>query len=391
MRRYAGGTLGFAPTIDPVRWGFPLAVVVPIVILTLPIDLAQAAEVEWQLDVGAALLLSAGLIWLWRRGREARGALPGAAVIVGGVVATQLALLALTDPRYWWGAGSSWVVAGVAALLASWAGPWPEGRGLLLAAFGCTAATALSPVLSRDGGSLLLLFAPATMGALGMGLSARRQRLDLRAQRLESREAERRRMAAELHDVIAHEISGVVVLAQAEGCSAQSEMSRANMERIEQSGKRALAHIRALVSSGSEQSSGAIEPPRRGDLSDIGRLVEAFAETTATQVSLRLPDDHDVPGSVAVTAHRVVAEALTNVRRHAASATHVGVEIERTPEELRLTVTDDGRGAGLGAGAGSGLTGITERAALIAGTCTAGPVEPVGWRVHVVLPLKEPK
>lgn len=371
-----------------MRWAFPLAVFLPIVLLQLPLDDGIVAELGWQIDTVTAAVLGGVLIYLWARQPRAR------LVIAYGVLAAALAvtaaLVVLSPQFFWFGIGVFWCVAMLGALCASWSGPWPRDRQPLILAVVCGVLAGLSPLLVglETATYLMPLFTLLAAAALGVGFMVRAQRLRLQEQQIEARDRERRAMAAELHDVIAHELTGVVVLAQAVGQGTGDPQARLALERIELSGKRALGHIRSLVSTlrESEEPAPALGTPVHGTLSDVDAVVEQFRQTTGAAVTLS-GTGLQVPGPAALTAQRIVSEALTNIHRHASSATAVEVHASITDDVLTIEVQDDGRGGGLGPGSGSGLRGIAERAALLGGTVTAGPRESGGWAVSARIPL----
>jgi signal transduction histidine kinase len=135
-------------------------------------------------------------------------------------------------------------------------------------------------------------------------------------------------------------------------------------------------------------SAPAVALPSLGELPE---LVERFGSSGNVEAVLRLDPLLDVPREVGATAYRVVVEALTNVRRHAADANRVEVSVEcETGRSLEIIVVDDGRGGSggpLGRRGGLGLPGLRERVAMTGGSLTAGPRRPRGWRVVAVLPL----
>jgi signal transduction histidine kinase len=124
----------------------------------------------------------------------------------------------------------------------------------------------------------------------------------------------------------------------------------------------------------------------------VREVVDRFVATSSVEVDLHVDPglDQHLNDMASATAYRAVAEALTNVRRHACDTSRVLVKLTRpSPGELRLTVTNDGAPADLGGRprSGFGLMGLTERVELLGGTLTAEPVPTGGWRLEMVLPI----
>jgi signal transduction histidine kinase len=198
---------------------------------------------------------------------------------------------------------------------------------------------------------------------------------------------ERARIARELHDVVAHGLSLMVV--QAEAAEEMLERSPAEavrpLRRVQETGREALGEMRRLLgvlrtSDGlppttSPQPSLARLPDLVRESADLGLRVEVTTEGPATELPL----------GIELAAYRIVQEALTNTRRHA-QARHACVRLDYQPTELRVEVTDDGRGPGGGGRAGHGLIGMRERVALYGGTVAAGTGADGGFRVTAVLP-----
>jgi signal transduction histidine kinase len=202
------------------------------------------------------------------------------------------------------------------------------------------------------------------------------------------RALERRDLARELHDLVAHHVAGIVVLAQAGRFTAQSVQDSAQaFARIEAEGDEALAAMHHLVGL---LRAGADTRPVAG-MAQVGELVEAFARLGPPVVLQIAPGVAErVDEAMAVTVHRIVREALTNVRKHAVGATAVKVTIAPDGGRgLRVLVRDNGHpGPGPGAasrGGGFGLVGMGERAQILGGTITAGPMPETGWQVEALL------
>lgn len=206
----------------------------------------------------------------------------------------------------------------------------------------------------------------------------------------EAIEAERRRIARELHDVVAHAISLMVLQAGAAEAvlERQPDQARASLCTIQDQGRAALVDMRHLLGILRRSPDGDDIDPSPS-VRDLPALVEQF-RAAGLPVELDLDaalDDAPIPSSVEVSVHRVVREALTNVLRHAGPATaHVGVGVRAGAIELE--VRDDGQlVAAPGFGSGYGLVGMRERVALFGGELHAGPGPDGGFVVRARLPL----
>ncbi|WP_209497038.1 sensor histidine kinase [Streptomyces sp. PvR006] len=217
-----------------------------------------------------------------------------------------------------------------------------------------------------------------------------------RAHRIEAERAaarERARIAREMHDILSHAVSLMVVQAEAGPVAVRAapERAEAAFEAISETGREAMTQLRQMLGLLREGPEGA--PPRepQPDLSGIPALVERVRSggllvEYATEGGVRA-----LPAATGASAYRIVQEALTNVVRHA-GARRADVRLAHVDGVLRVTVTDDGRGpapgpAGRGSG-GHGLTGIRERAAAHGGTVTAGPGPGGrGFEVRALLPV----
>src|SRR5712691_1934563 len=245
----------------------------------------------------------------------------------------------------------------------------------------------------------LIAFAAAWI--VGDSLRTRRayvQELESRAERLErEREESVRRAAAqeqariarELHDVIAHNVSVMVVLASAANhvFDAQPERARDALRSIEQTGRSALLELRRLLGAVRTPVEDVFAPqPGLGRLDDLVEQVRA----AGLPVVLRLEGDvGGLPAGLDLSAYRIVQEALTNALKHG-HASIAEVTVRRTEGGLELEIADDGVGvAETGAELGHGLIGMRERASLLGGELEAGPAEGGGFRVRARLPLRQ--
>ncbi|MFB6862283.1 sensor histidine kinase [Streptomyces virginiae] len=260
-----------------------------------------------------------------------------------------------------------------------------------LLGLGCMAV----PARDADPGRFTLLFSVlvVVVGAYSvlLRLQATQRVLDLRAVRT----AERLELARELHDLVAHHVTGIVVEARAARFTQVSaERAAEVLGRIETAGDEALGSMRRLVKilrDTDDGSTPATTAPVAG-LADIRGLTERFSRTGPPVVlSIENGLQELLPAHVAATAHRIVLEALTNTAKHAATATAVRVTLRTVPAGLEVRIADDGgRPARLSEkarGGGYGLAGMAERAEALGGHLTAGPSPEGGWAVTAVLPL----
>lgn len=377
--------------------------------------------------VAAAEILAAmGLILFFRR------RLP--AIVLAAVAAAVVILLAM---------GSSVEGALLAVLVASYSavvhGTRWLARGLTWTAVVIMSATAITTLLGVEGWprthlplTTILAAAAAVLAGFAirnqfslrsaqLGLLAERDELLAERQQEEIqrvRLAERLRIARELHDIVAHHISVVVIRSQGAQRMATTDPAAARdvMAEVEKTGRTALEEMRRLVGvlrSGEPAADGgpdeaAAAPGARGladaeaeaerpaapGLADIGPLAERM-RTAGLDVTIEtIGKPRPVPDDVGLAAFRIVQEALTNVLKHAGPA-RVQVAVDFT-DGLEIRVADDGRGAAAhpnGArvpGAGAGITGMTERAAAAGGHLTAGPRPDGGFRVRATIPLDGP-
>ncbi|MBY8888733.1 sensor histidine kinase [Streptomyces sp. PTM05] len=211
--------------------------------------------------------------------------------------------------------------------------------------------------------------------------------------------AERARIARELHDVVAHNVSVMVV--QADGAAyvldSSPDQAKQALGTISQTGRLALAEMRRLLGllRASDDSGGEYVPQPGVD--QLGDLIEQVR-------GAGLPVDFAVAGrprplssGVELTAYRIVQEALTNTRKHGGPDVSATVQLTYGDAELRMLIEDDGRGAqrehyedGAGGadGLGQGLIGMRERIAMVGGTIDTGPRPGGGFRIAAALPLK---
>jgi signal transduction histidine kinase len=202
--------------------------------------------------------------------------------------------------------------------------------------------------------------------------------------------AERARIARELHDVVAHHVSVMVV--QAEGATyamdGSPETTRRALGTIAETGRSALAEMRRLIGVLRSEDNTADRAPQPGvdqleDLLEQVRAAGLAVDFTVEGVPVPLPQ------GMALAAYRIVQESLTNTRKHGGPIVSAQVSLHYGEDELRMLVRDDGRGAtALTDGQGNGLIGMKERVAMYGGALNAGPRREGGYEVEAVLPYR---
>ncbi|MFB4272578.1 sensor histidine kinase [Nonomuraea sp. GTA35] len=236
--------------------------------------------------------------------------------------------------------------------------------------------------------AVLMLNLGAWLAALAGGLGPRLLAARRAAVAERVRQAERLELARELHDVVAHHVTCVVLQAQAARLVARKDPDRVagSLADIEAAGSDALAATRRVV--GLLREPGG--PAAFGPAERLGELVAHFG---GPPVTLRLPDGEPAwPSEVAGTVHRLVQESLTNIARHAPGASAVIVSVTQGEAELVVEVTDDAPPSHripARLGGGYGLVGMRERVEALGGTLSAGPRPAGGWAVRATLPLPE--
>jgi len=300
---------------------------------------------------------------------------------------------------------------------------------VLVAALIVTAAypNTSPPVPERLGALLVLL--PTVSVAIAIrvwrrraGESAERLRRAQAEHEAETRRAvalERARIASEMHDVVTHNVSVMVVQAGAARrvLDSSPDDAREALLAVEASGRTAMTELRNLLgllapsgeaASGTPEAAGAAEAPVPGDAGEaaltpqpgVARIPALLARVCAAGMPVELSVDAPagtpptLPPGIDLAAFRVVQEGLTNVMKHS-GPTRTIVRLEYRPRDLLITVSDDGRppgaapGAAPGSGSGArGLIGLQERIAVYGGELDAGPRPGGGWRLRARIPLE---
>jgi signal transduction histidine kinase len=224
--------------------------------------------------------------------------------------------------------------------------------------------------------------------ASGQQDRADRLERDQEARAARAVETERARIARELHDVIAHSLSIIVVQAAAERrvLPAGQQSTAETLESIESSGRQAMTELRRLLGLLRKSDGEPSLAPQPG----LSRLGDLVAEVREAGVEVNVRTDGDlaaIPLGLDLSAYRIVQECLTNVLKHA-RAHRVEISLRCQGRIVEIEVTDDGAAAGPPAPGGFGLLGMRERVTVYGGTVQAGPCDAGGYRVHARLPFE---
>jgi signal transduction histidine kinase len=371
-----------AEALPPLTVDAVIAVLCYLATVALPVKAAQ--EGGWPLFLLAAL---ASLPLVWRRRQP---------VVAAGLVGAGTIGMAFTGtldsiPLPYGQLVATYTVASLAA---------PLWRLLVMACTGLGILVAVLAVLGQGPATLGTAALPFVVAyALGVGVRARRDRIGMleeRTRRLaEAQEAtaarERERISREIHDIVAHSVSLMVVQAEAGIVRAAGETrTTRTFETIAGTGREALTQLdRAL---GVLRGDGATRHPEP-DLDDLPELLErarlAGLDAGMTVSGVRRP----VPADLAAAVYRLVQEAVTNTVRHAA-ATRIRLRLHWHEDTLDVQVHDDGRGAAqapAGTGSGRGLIGMRERIDAFGGDLRTGPgADGSGFLVAATLPVAPP-
>jgi signal transduction histidine kinase len=201
---------------------------------------------------------------------------------------------------------------------------------------------------------------------------------------------ERARIARELHDVIAHNVSVMVVQADGAAYAIDTDVDRARsaLETISATGRQALGEMRRLLGVLRESDDGGSYTPQPG-IDQLDELVEQVRDAGLALEYAVEGEPKDLPQGLQLSVFRVVQEALTNTLKHAGPGARARVRLRYERDCVDIHVTDDGRGAAAAAdGKGHGLAGMRERVALYGGTVRAEPAAGGGFEVAVRLPAE---
>lgn len=361
-------------------------------------------------DVALALVLlvlSEVAIW-WGRGGVAKEHTVGVAVIAG-LVTSAVAI----RRRYPFTAGVG-VVALSSFEIAFWGDPqliptsiafflllyaltvWTPPRtfaigvGVLIAIYLASAAGPKGNLSNTTFFTIVTLVVMLVVRRV-LGDRERRAQLAERERDLTAKEAvvaERARIARELHDAIAHNVSMMVVQAGAERRVLDSEQRSTGevLQTIEEIGRGALTEMRRLVGMLREDGEEQLSPqPGLGDLPRLAAQVQEAGLPVALTIE---GNRRQLPVGIELSAYRIVQEALTNALKHAGDATAL-VRVHYGDDTLELEIVDDGPGAAAPVSSGGhGLAGMRERVALYGGRIDTGHKASGGFRVRVLLPVR---
>ncbi len=283
----------------------------------------------------------------------------------GGLLTSISAVLVLAYSLFRWGAGREAVI----------------GLGVILVWLAVTYVADPMSLAETVAAYAFFLFSAALGAAIRYHARTRIRDID------EAKTREREQLARELHDTVAHHVSGIAIQAQAGRAVAASDPERAveALVTIEDAATRTLTELRTMVGAlrASQDTNFAPQP----GVADLERLTRGLEARPQVQVTLS-GELKDLSPAVGAAIYRLAQESITNARRHARHATRVTVVVVGNAEGVRLTVDDDGEPstAGSGATAGYGLVGMQERTTLLGGTFQAGPTADRGWRVQATLP-----
>jgi len=347
------------------------------------------AEPAW---LGYLLLIGSGLALAWRRRRPV--------AVFAATVASSLAYYAAGYPD-----GPGWVALFVATYTVTAEGDGDRslklvaaGKAVLVAGWLLTAD--LEP-LNAAGWVFFRIGAAVMVAALGESVRTRRALAAEALRRAERAEltkeaearrrvdAERLRIAREVHDTVAHAIAVINVQAgvTAHVLDKRPQQARETLVTIERTSARALGELRATLGMLRD-----LDEDRRAPAAGLGQVQELvdLAREAGLDVKVEVESPpRELPAAVDQAAYRILQESITNVIRHAGGS-RVTISLGYGPAALELRVVDDGRGHGAAPGAGGGgrgIAGMGERAALLGGELTAAPLPGGGFQVRARLPL----
>jgi signal transduction histidine kinase len=373
-----------------------VAVAMGLVFLGLPE--AVAGPAPWLLGVVLDLALIPPLIWRRRSPILAFSAISAIAVAQW-----------VSDPRQLFGDHrlvGYHLVADVALLIAFYTVASRESRGRTIATVVILELELLLATAHRVGSGnrpVLFVLLSGTAAAAGVsGNNARTRRaylasVEQRAATLEierdqqarlSAAAERARIARDMHDVVAHNISVMIALADGASYAADANPQQAAdaMRQVSAAGRQALGEMRRLLGVLRDGD----QPPTMQPQPGLADLETLLAPVRLTGLRGSLVTEGPLPAlspGLQLAVYRLVQEALTNTLKHAIDAESATVRLRLRSGHLEVDVIDDGRPTTSAPPSGHGITGMRERAALYGGVIEVGPQAGLGWRVHASFDL----
>jgi signal transduction histidine kinase len=318
--------------------------------------------------------------------------------VLGTTLAATVAIVALGDDP-----------SGASVLIALYTTAALCARRVSLAALALTAATAATlsaltvdaPGRETSATSGAIIAAGLTVGIWGLGAYAQTRRRYLRELQERAASAEREReqlariavheerasIARELHDIVAHSVSVMLVGVRGarDTLRTSPDAAEETLARVERSGEESLAELRRILALLREPRQKAESRPQPS-LAELDELVASYRAAGLPARLEVIGEPTPLPGGIELSVYRVVQEALTNTLKHS-DATNVTVTLAFRNARLELEVVDDGTPTLGAATTGQGLIGMRERVALLGGELETGPREGGGFRVAAQLPL----
>ena len=374
---------------------------------------------RWEFDVLIVVLAVAAVLEVAIRRDNADA--PQTTLWFGIPAAAVIVLWLLARRRFPFGAPAAfWLLAAAASFVDGRLIPFPAGLYLagMLAAF--LLGNLRDAILARVGLAVILgsmatiifnrpghspgelVFIPLLFGIAwlaGFALNARAEQADAAEARAAQAEREREtaariavaeeraRIARELHDIVAHAVSVMVLQVGAVRHKLPDELADESgaLRGVEQAGRTALAEMRRLLSAMRRDGDDLELAPQPG-LGGVGALVAEIGRA-GLPVTLHVEGEAaPLPRAIDLSAYRIVQEGLTNALKHA-RAHRADVTLRYAPDELQIEVRDDGTGGGASNGPGYGLVGVGERVKIYGGTMTAGAAPDGGFVLGARLPL----
>lgn len=365
-------------------------------LVVLAIYGAVATALESKGTSGASSLVAALAVSLLALCLLARHRFPFAAPASMWVFA---AVISFVDGGLVPGSTAAWIAGVIAAvLLGNLSDPVRSRLGLVVVV--CGAAIVSYNIPDRTTTQVLLVPLQFSMVWLGASIvQARAARADAAEERAAIAEREREsaarlavaeeraRIARELHDVVAHSVSVMVLQVGAvrTGLPASLDKDAEVLRGVEETGRTALTEMRRLLGAMRHEGDDAELAPQPG-LDDLGALIEDFARS-GLPVDLKIEGvRRPLPRAIDLSAYRIVQEGLTNSLRHA-NASRANVTILYGEDDVRIEVRDDGIGEVANKRPGFGLVGINERVKIFGGEMEAGPSRTGGFVLRARLPL----